>query len=248
MKITISAWPGAGGTTLSLLVAYNYNLRLIRGGDVFRYIYSKLEYGNTGEARIESHKKVEPHFGPIFDKYVDVILKDDSYTNILVESDIASFRIGKNSDIVSIFIHANTQARKKRTEVDNRADDGEMLTQVDNALRQEYLNLHNIDFLNLEQIQEKHRIVIDNSDLNLVDEMNIVHKFLNDNHLVAAESTLDFNKLNEMYWEKGKEFFIEQLNKKDLIPTPREILKDIEQKFTYEVRSLPHFLRNIIVS
>lgn len=245
MKITVSGWPGAGASTLALLLAYHYNIKLYRGGEVFRYIYKQLDFQESGMDRVESHNLVEPHFGPLYDAYVDHILQRDDYDNILIESDITSFRLGKRGDIVSIFLKANEEIRKQRTQVDGRPADGEYLKEVDESHRNAYLELHNVDLYDTTEIDEKHQIVMDISNMTISEELENIQQFLIKQDFIAKSAT--FNMLEQEYWDKGKDYFKKILNERNIIPTPQEILKDITFHFPEEAENLPDFLRDIVI-
>jgi len=42
-NIAVSGWPGSGGTSISILLAYQLNYKILKGSQVFRYLGKKLE-------------------------------------------------------------------------------------------------------------------------------------------------------------------------------------------------------------
>ncbi|BCX14256.1 MAG: hypothetical protein KatS3mg085_788 [Candidatus Dojkabacteria bacterium] len=244
MKITVSGWPGAGSSTLTLLLAFIYEFELYQGGGVFRYLFEKLDLGEFGLERIQAQEMIQPTFGKIYDQYIDSLLTNANFQNLIIESDIASFRIGKRADVVSIFLKADINTRISRTQVDGRPADGEVMKEIDLSHENEYKKLHNINFYNEEEIDKKHRLVIDNSDLTIAEEMEKIVEFVSREYRIVPQID-DFAALENEFWSKGKNYFKEVLAQKNLIPKPDTILKDIKNKFRKDVESLPEFLQEV---
>jgi len=251
MKITISGWPGAGSSTLSILLCYKLNYKLLQGGEVFRYLYKQLSYQTTGEARLEGHNYAEPYFGPLYDKFVDELLLENDYDNTLVESDITSFRIGKNPNVLSIFLKANIESRKKRTTVDQRGDEGDFMEKIDKEHQEMYIKLHNVDFLDEAQIEEKHYLVLDNSDLSIADEMKKVYDALCSRNAIDEKTKNDLKKTAEQdekeYWEKGKEWYKNELKQKGLFFEATETMEAINKRFTEEIKKMPEDIQKAML-
>jgi cytidylate kinase len=247
MKIVVSGWPGAGSSTLTLLLAYLYEFKLYRGGGVFRYIFEQLNLGDTGINRVRAQELIQPTFGKIFDKFIDNLLTDSTYNNLIIESDIASFRIGKRPDVLSVFLKASQSERISRTKVDGRPADGKVMDLIDKSHETEYFKLHNIKFFDTEEIENNYTLVIDNTSLTIKEELKIVGKYIREHYKLNPAVADDFNKIEDEFWKYGKNYFLKKLTEKGLIPEPPFILNEIKEKFKSDVKNLPEFIQEIFM-
>ncbi len=250
MKITVSGWPATGGTSLAVLLSKTLNFKLLQGGEVFRYIYRELSFKDKGKSRMEGHNLIEPYFGPLFDEYIDSLILDKNINNILIESDITAFRVGKRKDLFSIFLIASDKKRIERTSIDKRNSEGENLKKIDADHAKIYNELHGINFLNVDEIESKHSLVMDNTNLSISDELNIVYKNLKDLGLLSKnqlEELLINSKAHaDHYWKVGKEGIINELIKSGNYYTTEEILKDISKRFKSTILKFPKELQTVI--
>lgn len=248
MKITISGWAGSGSSALALVLSYGLEMKLVQGGEVFRYIYKNIGFQTKGEERNEAHKYVEPFFGPLYDEYIDIYLQDDQREDTVIESDITSFRLGKRDDVLSIFLMADRGVRAKRTQGDDRPEDGEILESIDLEHRDVYMDLYGVDVLNIDEIKEKHQLVIDNSSMPIDEEINLIAdeltKYLED--FDPKEIKSQSKKLVEDFWANGKDWYKEKLREKNLIPDPKETLHEIVNMFPEDFAKFPAELRTAI--
>ena len=249
MKITISGWAGAGSSSLALLLAHTLGFELVQGGETFRYIYKNIGFETKGPDRNRAHEAVEPYFGPLFDLYVDNYLQSTHEKNIIFESDIASFRIGIQKDILSIFLKADKKIRATRTQGDGRGEDGDVMTEIDQVHRDIYKDLHGIDVLDTNEININHSLVMDNSEMSLADELVVIANHLPDyiNNFDSSYIIENADKLDSEYWEKGKEFYKEELTKRKLIPNPSILLGNIRKALPEEFSKLPKELKEAII-
>lgn len=250
MKITVSGWAGAGSSTLAILLAHSLEFKLIQGGEVFRYIYKNIGFETKGEDRNEAHKYVEPYFGPLYDEYIDKYLLDPNRENTVIESDITSFRLGKLDDVLSIFLMADVKVRAKRTQGDDRPEDGEIMESIDVEHRDVYQELYGVDVLDETQIRGKHKLVIDNSKISIGEEIKQVVSEISRyiEGFDGTEAIENADKLVDEYWEKSKDWYKDQLKEKGLIPSPQETLKEIIEMFPEEFAKFPEELKTGIQS
>lgn len=241
-KITISGWPGAGSSTLALLLSYTLKLKLYQGGEVFRFFFRKIE-SETGLGRIQGNAEIEPIIGSLYDKYIDTLVPDKTKTNILIESDIASFRLGKVESVISIFLVASQESRKARTQVDGRAADGDQMLEIDKTHEEEYRKLHNINWFDLNEIEQKHNLVIHNDNLTIAEELDIVYEKLYKTNIIDMDKLKILKSNSKMFeedfWTKGKSFFKEELKKQDLLMSGEEILTDMWKQFYDTMINIP---------
>lgn len=247
-NILISGWPGSGSTALSLLLAKTFNMTLLRGTETFRYLGGLLEKSNTGKDRIESDNYLEPYFGPIYDKYIDYKLMNGQ--GLVIESDIGAFRLGKQPEFFSIFLIANYNTRLNRLGNDGRKKDINVLKEREESLTKIYHDLHGINWTNMNQIQSKYNLVLDNTNLSLADEIEIIANELlrkeiisKDRHELIISGT---EKLEREYWKEGKDFYIDYLTKNKKIMQAEDVLKEINSVFYTDVQNLPVRIRSIV--
>ncbi len=174
MKLSVSGWPGGGSSSLSVLLCKMLNIKHIRGSETFRMLYKRLQFSDTGSGHLVAHKLVEPHFGPIYDNFIDFILTSDEYDDILVESDIAAFRVGKINKLFSIFLTTDINTRRERMNIDKRSDDSDELENIDKNHANTYKELHGIEWFKLDEIIATHQFVFDNSDTSIKQELDLI--------------------------------------------------------------------------
>lgn len=246
--ITISGWPGAGSSTLCMVLAKTLEMKLVQGSETFRLIGKELKYANTGQDRIEADILLENDFGHLYDKYIDHLIINGN--NLVIESDIAAFRLGKRDDYFSIFLAPSLEHRQDRLRVDGREADVEVLTEREKTLAHLYKELHNIDWLSLDEIEAKHNLVMDTSNMSIAEELRKVYEEVLKLGYITAEQfkMLDNSALetDRFYWENGKEWFLTFLKNAKLFMSAEEVLKDINLTFSEEVANLPQVLKEII--
>ncbi len=250
MKVSVSGWPGGGSSSLSVLLCKILGLKHVRGGETFRYLYKKLEFSDTGSEHLEAHNLVEPYFGPVYDMFIDHILSSKDYDNILVESDIAAFRVGIIPDLFSIFLKTDLEVRKKRMVVDNRSDDKEELENIDKNHEKTYKELHNISWFDLKEITNTHSLLLDNSELSIKDELIQIFEKMNNQEFISGEKLSELKNLaeneEEIFWGNGKAYYNQYLVENNLVLEPEEIIEIIKNKFPEKVQNFPERLRVII--
>ncbi|MCS7317351.1 MAG: hypothetical protein NZZ41_03395 [Candidatus Dojkabacteria bacterium] len=250
MNIVISGWPGAGSTTLAILLSYSLKIRLFRGSNTFRLLGQKLNYGDQGTDRINADKILEDHYGRIYDKYNVHVL--EKYDNIVMETDYHVASKKNNSKLVSYFLLCDFDARIKRLGIDSRDKDTLVLKERENTLREKYKSLFNIDWFNHEHIKQQYDCLIDNSELAIYEELNIIYLDLLKRGFIDVNQYSNLinqsKSLEDMFWEKGKEYFFILLSNEKLIVEAEEILKDINIKFKKEINRIKNkTIKNLLL-
>jgi len=243
-NILVSGWPGAGSSTLVLLLAYHLHYCLLRGSDTFRYLSKKLTSTETGARFIAVEKLLQPHFGPIYDKYIDYKLKNDK--GLVVETDIGGFRLGKSKEFFSIFLIASEAERMRRLVGDKRKEDVLVLEKREKTLRDEYRKLYGFDWLNLKDIIKNYNLVLDNSKVGIKQELEIVYKEIFKQKIIH-KNTFDSLMLRtaqdeKNFWIKGKDFYKRVLKKNKKLLEATEVFREITQLFPDEISLLPEVL------
>lgn len=237
-NILVSGWPGVGVSTVVLLLSYIMNRKLLRGTESFRYIWRELGVAEKGAEAADIEKIVQPYFGKIYDKYIDHVLSNPQA--IILESDIGGFRLGKKETYSSIFLIGTEKIRFKRLSGDGRPEDAKIREE---QLRIEYKKLHGFDWFDEELVHEKYNFVLDNTKLSIEEEMSSILNYLED---YFGKFDVDLKELESNYWESGKEYFVEELSKKNLISSAAETIRNIRELFSEEIEEFPENLKTII--
>lgn len=250
MKITIAGWPGAGATTLALILSKTLKLKYVGGTRIFRKLGENLNFNDTGKDRINADKYLEKHFGSIYDKFIGKLLLDNQFDNILVESDIAGFIYKKDYEFFSIFLTTDYQERLKRLRVDGRSADIAVLKQREEENAKFYKILHGIDWFSKNQINDSYDFVIDNSSKTIAQEMKETYLALFNNKLIDNSTfeilTIDSEKQEEEFWQNGKEFYKKFLLENNLIMTEKDIVSLIKNFFKNELNDLPQDIQTAL--
>jgi cytidylate kinase len=247
-NILVSGWPGGGSTALTFSLTKIFGFKLLRGSETFRYLWKKLSYSTTGEENLEAERLIQPFFGKVYDQYIDYKIMNSS--RFVIDSDIGGFRLGKRSEYYSIFLAAKKEERYRRLSSDNREKEIEFLEERENELRERYKELHNIDWFDPAEIQQKHNIVIDNSEITIEEEIaRILGDMLELEILEKEEYEMYSEKIDEVvsdYWEIGKDSFLQQLLASNQVADAPEVLKEIAEQFKKEIEEFPEKLKNVI--
>lgn len=237
MNIVVSSWPGAGGTTLALLISYYLKFNLFLGSQTNRLLGTKLGYSLNGAGRVKADEYLDKYWGPVYDKYVDYILLNKK--NYLVESDIAAFRLGLNDNFFSIFLAPSLESRKKRLEVDGRTEEVLLLEEREKKAQQHYKALCGLDWLDLNTVIQKYNLVLDNSEMKIAQELEYIFEAL------GKKVEKPLSEIENEFWENGKDYYLQKLKEEGLLISTEEIIKDIVKTFPKAVNEMPSELRDI---
>ena len=169
----------------------------------------------------------------------------------MIESDISGFFV-HDPKVISVFLYANEEIRGKRLAVDKRTDDVAALKQRDETLKNKFKEVFKVDFYDLESIQKNYTIAIDNSYKNIASELKIVYEKMKDSGQLTSD---EYNELcdnatdeENTFWTSGKQWYIDYLKERNLLPTPEEITREIRERFKDEINKFPENLKEAIQS
>lgn len=250
INISISSWPGCGSTTLSMLLALLLERKYIYIGAIYRHLGQKLGFANEGGTRPKFDNYIEDIIGITIDNYSDYVLLN--YNNLLFESDIAAFRIGKHPKVFSVFLIADKEERIKRVMQQGREDAVNVLEQRDKVLRDVYLKLWDIDFFDTDLISKKYNLKFDNSNMSLETELKlIIDELRNYNAMNNLEESYwndiynNIKKYVDLYWSNGKQAILDKLASKNLLIKPEESMLDIAKTFPEDVAQYPENVKKL---
>ncbi len=241
-NITLSGWAGVGTSTLTLLLALTLERKFYPVTQVFRDLDN---YFNTDDKKVlsrEFEETYQPTVGKLVDMYIDHILLHKS--GIVLESDIAAFRLGLNDKIFSIFIKADGQARNARRIADGRVGLETELAERDQLLQAEYKKLWGIDMFDLEQIRSKHNFVMDNSQLTEAQELEqLLNAFKSD---ARMQNEVDWSNINtktdyalHVYEKYGKDGLRAELTERGMKVESRAMIAEMSQLFADQIKTFP---------
>lgn len=250
INISVSGWPGSGGSTLATLLACTLERQYLYIGNLYRYLGISLGFSDKGINRPQFDGYIEDIVGKTIDQYTDYkLLQDD---NLVLDSDITAFRVGKHPKVFSIFLNTPFDERKERLK--NNKLEMDFLDERDNVLKAKYQQLWGIDFFDNELINTKHNLVLNNANMGLKLEMKYVFEALKNWGPFSDLSNDDIEGLLSkseefinMFQEHGKQYLLDHLAKKGLFPRPEEILLDITSIFPEEISTYPDHIKNLFL-
>lgn len=252
INFAVSGWPGCGSTTLALLLALLFERRYLYIGNIYRYLGQKSGFSNEGSARPKFDGYIEDIIGITIDNYTDYKLQNSN--ELVLESDIAAFRIGKHPKVFSIFLTAEKNERIKRVELEGRDDASNVLDQRDALLADVYKKLWQIDYYDIDLIERKYNQRLDNSNLSLetelrliIDQIKVYNSFNNVPESFWNEIDSKIDAYVKLYWDEGKQHLLDILKSKKLLITPEEALTDIAKTFPEDIAQYPENVRDFFL-
>jgi cytidylate kinase len=248
INLSVSGWPGSGGTTISMVLSYAFDRKYLYIGNVYRYLGTKLGFSDKGINRPQFDEYIEGVVGKTIDEYTDFkLINSDS---ILLDSDIGVFRIGKHPKVFSIFLAPPFEQRKERLKEDKLQM--EFLDTRDSVLRSKYKELWDIDFFYLETINLKHNLVLNNSNMSIASELKIIIDAIKEYGSFSICSNDYFKNIYnkgiqmiDLFNNKGREAVLNKLKKSGLFFTPKDIIRDISITYPEEVSQFPDHIKKI---
>lgn len=246
ISIALSGWSGVGCTKTTLLLAQLLNRQYVYIGAVFRELGMRMGYDDEGHDRPDIDAYLEDHIGRVIDLYIEWKLTQGK--PIILESDIAAFRIGHHPNVFSIFLKAEPEVRYERVRLDNRKGDVEVLKKRDEILRQKFLELWEIDIFDEVVIPSKYNHVIDSSQMPVEQVVQTCLQLMQQDPRLAQQ--LDFESaiqnlqsVADRYETDGRSAFRERLDKQGLLMPVDQILDEIITTFPDHVAQFPEDIK-----
>lgn len=247
MNIILSGWPGAGTTSISLMMAYLLKYEYVYAGGVMKHIAESHVGATSGPNYISFEESFGPQFDQIWEKYA--VWKLKTANNLLMEAKTAGFFIG-DENVFEVMLIAGIEARIKRAQLDKREDAGATIRARDAEVRQRWFSTFNIDIYNLNTVRENYDLVIDNSHMEPQDELEILFRAFEDSGKFPGVSAGEFRDrfagVIDTFWDKGKDYYREELIKAGLYTQPQKIIQEWEDNFPDELKELGLNVRSLI--
>lgn len=222
----ISGHTSSGTTSTALILAYLLQKKFVYAGGVVKFMARKLGYDPKKDL-----EKFEAKYGEKWDVLWEnyITWKINSERNLLINSKIAGFFTDKEDWLFEAFITASANTRSKRATGDNRKED---ITKRDKFLQNRWIKLFNINFLDIDEIKDTHDLFIENDNLTLAQTACEIYKTAREALGLRERFTLsDFEKIEVISNEKGKQYFYDYLEKHNLIIKTEEILAEWVEHF-----------------
>lgn len=241
INVIVSSWPGAGGTTMALIIADYLKLKYIYAGGVLREWARRMDYDTTSDKFHQWEASYGENWDAIWEAYI--YKKFTSTKNLLAEGKTAGFLLPDGAAF-EVMVIANEAARNQRAGGDGRS---ETLASRDQLLQNRWSRSYNVDIFNLAAIQANYDLLLDNSTIGIADgvikTLTALQTYLNAANLpvnfTIAEAKL--HQLEADYWqmikrgEKPKEKLKDKLFSQGLYISNDEVFNDFKtvMKDTY---------------
>ncbi len=249
VNVAVSGWSGVGSTTVTLILALALKRKYVYIGSVFRYLGMQLGYANEGVARLEADRLLERSIGKLMDRYVDWVLLNEE--NVILESDLSTFRIGKQERVFSVFLKAGVEARAARVSKDSRGENAvEILRSRDAEHKVLYEELWGIDYFDDGLISGNYWEVVESGELNLEKTLfEVLGRMRKFPHLASQYDWADVEAQMPMWigvFDKlGKDGLRSELEKQGLMVDFEQILRQVKSMFGRELEQLPLEVREL---
>lgn len=253
IKFAMSSWPSSGGTTMALICADILDLPYIYAGGVLKEWSRRMGYDPT----TNREHQWEQQYGTIWDIFWEeyILLKVKNSPKILAEGKTLGFLLPKGLAF-EVMITASLEVRSKRANTDLRS---EFIQNRDNFLQRRWLELFKIDLFNLDSIKKNYDLLVDNSNLNIYESLELVFSHFLKTEMAsnAGYTSEDFSpELLEKYQKefmaaqahgnKGKDLIKARLQEKKLIISNEEIFKEWNRDYPELLTNLPPEMRAAI--
>ncbi len=249
MNIIISGWPGAGTTSLALLMSHLLEYRYVYGGGVFKYLGQQIAGDTSGPKFIEFEQKFGVAWDQIWEPYV--MWKLEHSDKMIVEGKTTGF-FAESENYYEIMLIAKVSARASRAAGDGRTDAEQTIMARDVVVRQRWINEYGIDVYDPQLIVNNYDLLVDNSQMTIDDELQFVLSNLEEDYRFPRTDLEQEKKHAQeavtMLQSKGKDFVRESLHERGLLVNPQEVMKEWNEHFADRVQALPDELKNIVLT
>lgn len=239
MKITISGWPGAGTTTLTLILANILEFEYVYAGGLFKYFSTEINNADSGNAFME----FENTYGRAWDEIWEAYAKKriESPGNLILEGKTAGF-LYSGADLFKIILTCSVEERARRWKSEDRKDAEETIRRRDEEVGSRWKELFGMELYNTETFKNIFNLILDTTQLNISEEVAAILKAMGKEvHMSEIE------KWELLFWRHGKSFLQQELAKKNLLNTPESILKEWNISMKEYVEALPQAMKNVVL-
>lgn len=241
MKITISGWPGAGTTTLTLILATLLEYEYLYAGGLFKFFAINITGGDSGDEVMQFENGFGKEWDHAWERYAEMRLKQPG--NLILEGKTAGF-LYFGDNLFKIMLTCSVEERAKRWKSEDRKDAEETIRRRDAEVGARWQELFGFDLYDVKSFKEKYQFnfVLDTGSLTISEEALEIIKALGKD--ISKESV---ERLEKEYWEGGKPYLQNLLAEKKLLNTPESILHDWSKVMPDEVAKLPAKMKEVVL-
>ncbi|MEI6886878.1 MAG: cytidylate kinase family protein [bacterium] len=218
-KLIISGEPGAGSTSISLLLAYYLKMKLIYAGMIQRKLAKALGYEEEGERFVEYTKVLVSKYDIAVDQSMRKYILENN--NVIADSKINGF-FDYPTDVFKVYLLCSREVRNERILSQGRKDGLKLLEERENANRLSFIKIYGFDMADEATIRKHYDLVIDSSKLNIPETLELILKGFGKEF--NSEELVDLDK---KYWELKKEYFRSELSNQGLLADVKDIVNSI---------------------
>jgi cytidylate kinase len=247
LNLIVSSWPSAGGTTVALVLADTLNLKYIYAGGVFKEWAKRAGFDPATNEFHEWESKYGESWDYFWEDYI--LNKVSSEENFLSEGKTAGFLLDPEN-AYEIMLIASGEERARRAGLDKRK---ETIKDRDNFLRKRWMKLFNIDFMDLEQIEENYDLIFDNTEIGIIESLELILKEILDyveKNRLKLKVNVDPKEINlEKYKEQAsidKNLIRDSLRDKGLFISNEDIFQEWKDKYSEKLSKLPKLMQEAL--
>jgi CMP/dCMP kinase len=239
MKVTISGWPGAGTTTLTLILANILEFEYVYAGGLFKYFSTEINNADSGNAFMD----FENVYGRAWDEIWEVYAKKriESSGNLILEGKTAGF-LYSGPDLFKIILTCSVEERARRWKSEDRKDAEETIRRRDDEVGSRWKELFGMELYNTETFKNIFNLILDTTQLNISEEVAAILKAMGKEVNIS-----EIEKWELLFWRHGKSFLQQELAKKNLLNTPESILNEWNISMKEHVDVLPEAMKNVVL-
>ncbi len=247
MNIIISGWPGAGTSTLAILLSHILDYKFLDGGSLYKYFAKRIVGDDSGDNFIFFENNYGPHWDKLWDEYA--VWKVKNTDKLLLEAKTTGFFV-EDEEIYEIMVIAGLESRIQRAEKDGRTQAGTTIATRDIDIRNRWWQERQIDLYSPQQIRENYDLVLDNSAMSINHELDLILKtFEEDYRFPGSDLHNERKKIDSLvsqFQNRGKDYYLQDLAAKNLLVTPKQVFTDWSKRFSQEMRQLPVQMQDVI--
>jgi cytidylate kinase len=204
-----------------------------------KFISEKMVGATSGPKYVQFEEDFGPKFDQIWEKYAKFMITTQD--RLILEGKTTGFFV-KDPKVYEVMVIANTEARVKRAQIDEREDAENTIRSRDLEVRQRWFDAFGIDMYNLHQIESNYDLIMDNSSMDLEQELEFIIKGLLESgkfpDIDPAKFPSSYKESVELFWANGKDFFREKLMGDGLRINSEQVLKHWQDNFKDELLEL----------
>jgi cytidylate kinase len=202
LNMVVSSWPGAGGTTMALILAQLLNLKYIYAGGVLKEWAQRMGYDPSSDAFHEWEMLYGESWDYLWEDYIKELVTSNH--NLLCEGKTAGFLL-PDDGAYEVMVTASAQIRAQRAGGDARTED---IAARDKILSERWQRLFDVDIYDTEAILANYDLLLDNSQLTIAGSIN---KVLSGLQAHAVYSKLyDYEQLKSSAQQLEQSFWADQ--------------------------------------